>query len=48
MKDMLKSKFVIGFVVLMLGVVFVDSSITVKLERQEDSKNNVVAMANMK
>lgn len=48
MKEMLKNKFIIGFVVLMLGIVFIDSSITVRLERQEDSKNVVVALADMK
>lgn len=48
LKDMLKSKFIIGFVVLMLGIVFIDSSITARLERQEDSKNAVVALVDIR
>ncbi len=48
MKEMLKSKFVIGFVVLMLGIVFIDSSITVRLERKADSESSVVALADIK
>ena len=48
MKDMLKSKIVMGFVVLMLGVIFVDSSITVRLDRKENIKNNEIVMADLK
>lgn len=48
MKEMLKSKIVVGFVLLVLGVIFVDSSITVRLDRKESIKNNTVAMADLK
>lgn len=47
MKEMFKSKIVVGFVLFVLGIVFVDSSITVKLERTEDS-NNSVAVSSIK
>lgn len=48
MKEMLKSKIVMGFVVLMLGIVFIDSSITVRLDRKENIKNNEIVMADLK
>ncbi len=48
MKEMLKSKIVMGFVVLMLGIIFVDSSITVRLDRKENIKNNEIVMADLR
>lgn len=48
MKEMLKSKIVMGFVILMLGIIFVDSSITVRLDRKENIKNNEAVMADLK
>jgi hypothetical protein len=48
MKEILKSKIVMGFVLLILGVIFIDSSITVRLERKVDSNNDTIAMADIK
>ena len=48
MKEILKSKIVMGFVLLILGVIFIDSSITVRLERNVDSNNDSIAMADIK
>lgn len=48
MKDMLKSKVIIMFVLMVLGVIFIDSSITVSLEEKVDSSNIEIVMANIK
>ncbi len=48
MKDMLKSKVIVMFVLIVLGVIFVDSSITVRLEDKVDSNNIEIVMANIK
>lgn len=48
MKEMLKNKMIIGFAVVMLGMVFIDSSRTARLERREDKKEDVVVMVDMK
>ena len=45
MKDMLKSKVIVVFVLMVLGVIFIDSSITVRLE---ESNNIEIVMANIK
>ena len=48
MKDMLKSKVVVMFVLMVLGVIFIDSSITVRLEDKVESNNLEIVMANIK
>ena len=48
MKEMLKSKVIIVFVLMVLGVIFIDSSITVKLEESTESHNSNVIAANVK
>ena len=48
MKDMLKSKVIVMFVLIVLGVIFVDSSITVRLEDKVESNNIEIVMANIK
>ena len=48
MKEMLKSKVIVMFVLIVLGVIFVDSSITVKLEDKVESNNTEIVMANIK
>lgn len=48
MKEMLRSKVIVVFVLMVLGVIFVDSSITVKLEESTESYNNKVIAANIK
>lgn len=48
MKDMLKSKVLVVFVLMVLGVIFVDSSITVRLEEKVESNNTEIVMANLK
>ena len=48
MKEMLKSKVIVMFVLIVLGVIFVDSSITVRLEDKVDSNNIEIVMANIK
>lgn len=48
MRDMLRSKVLMMFVFMVLGVVFVDSSITVRLEEKVESKNMEIVMANIK
>ncbi len=48
MKDMLKSKVLVVFVLMVLGVIFVDSSITVRLEEKVESNNTEIVMANIK
>lgn len=48
MKDMLKSKVLVVFVLMILGVIFVDSSITVRLEEKVESSNTEIVMANIK
>lgn len=48
MKDMLKSKVLVVFVLMVLGVIFVDSSISVRLEEKVESDNIEIVMANIK
>lgn len=48
MKDMLKSKVIVIFVLMVLGVIFVDSSITVRLEEKVESDSTEIVMANIK
>lgn len=48
MKEMLKSKVLVMFVLMVLGVIFVDSSITVRLEEKVESNNTEIVMANIK
>ena len=48
MKEMLKSKVLVMFVLIVLGVIFVDSSITVRLEEKVESNNTEIVMANIK
>ena len=48
MKEMLKSKVIVVFVLMVLGVIFVDSSITVRLEEKVESNNTEIVMANIK
>ena len=48
MKEMLKSKGLMVFVVMILGVVILDSSINVKLEEKIETNNNEIVMANIK
>ena len=48
MKDMLKSKVIVMFVLIVLGVIFVDSSMTVRLEDKIESNNVEIVMANIK
>lgn len=48
MKEMLKSKVLLVFVLMVLGVIFVDSSISVRLEDKIESNNNEIVMANIK
>ena len=48
MKEMLRSKVIVVFVLMVLGVIFVDSSITVKLENVNESYNSKVLAANIK
>ena len=48
MKEMLRSKVIVVFVLMVLGVIFVDSSITVKLEESTESYNKRVIAANIK
>ena len=48
MKEMFKSKGLIIFVILFLGVIVVDSSINVKLENKIETSNNEIVMANIK
>lgn len=48
MKDMLKSKVIVMFVLMVLGVIFVDSSISVRLEDKVESNNIEIVMANIK
>lgn len=48
MKEMIKSKGLMIFVVLFLGVVVIDSSINVKLEDKIETRDNQIVMANIK
>lgn len=48
MKEMLKSKGLMIFMVLVLGIILIDSSINVKLENKVESNNNEIVMANIK
>lgn len=48
MKEMLKNKIIMGFVLFVLGIIFIDSSITVKLERKVDSNTDNIAMSSIK
>jgi len=48
MKDMIKSKGLVIFVILFLGIIVVDSSINVKLENKVETNNNEIVMANIK
>ena len=48
MKEMVKSKGLIIFVVMFLGVIVIDSSINVKLEDKVETNNNEIVMANIK
>lgn len=48
MKEMIKSKVLVGFILMVLGVIFVDSSMTVKLEDKVESNNREIVMANIK
>lgn len=48
MKDMLKSKVLVVFVLMVLGVIFIDSSITVRLEDKVEKENYEIVMANIK
>lgn len=48
MRDMLKSKVIVVFVLMVLGVIFIDSSITVRLEEKVESNNTEIVMANIK
>ena len=48
MKEMLKSKVLVIFVLMVLGVIFVDSSITVRLEDKVENSNTEIVMANIK
>lgn len=48
MKDMIRSKGLVIFVILFLGIIVVDSSINVKLENKVETNNNEIVMANIK
>ena len=48
MKEMVKRKGLIIFVVMFLGVIVIDSSINVKLEDKVETNNNEIVMANIK
>lgn len=48
MKEMIKSKGLMIFVVLFLGVVVIDSSMNVKLEDKIETRDNQIVMANIK
>jgi len=48
MKEMVKSKGLMVFVVMILGMVVIDSSINVKLENKIETSNNEIVMANIK
>ena len=48
MKEMIKSKGLMVFIIMILGVVILDSSINVRLEETLESKNNEIVMANIK
>ena len=48
MKDMIKSKGLVIFVILFLGIIVVDSSINVKLENKVETNKNEIVMANIK
>ena len=48
MKEMFKSKGLIIFIVMVLGVILIDSSINVKLENKVETNNNEIVMANIK
>lgn len=48
MKDMLKSKVIVMFVLIVLGVIFVDSSVSVRLEDKVETNNVEIVMANIK
>ena len=48
MKEMIKSKGLVIFVVMILGMVVVDSSINVRLENKVETNNNEIVMANIK
>jgi len=45
---MIKSKGLVIFVILFLGIIVVDSSINVKLENKVETNNNEIVMANIK
>lgn len=48
MKEMIKSKGMIIFVFMFLGVILIDSSINVKLENKIETRNNEIVMADIK
>lgn len=48
MIEMIKSKGLMIFVVMFLGVILIDSSIDVKLENKIETGNNEIVMANIK
>lgn len=48
MKDMFKSKGLMIFVFIILGVILIDSSINVKLEEKVETSNNDIVMLNIK
>lgn len=48
MKEMVKSKGLLIFVIMFLGVILVDSSINVKLEEKIETNNTEIVMANIK
>ena len=47
-KDMFKSKGLMIFVFIILGVILIDSSINVKLEEKVETSNNDIVMLNIK
>lgn len=48
MKEMVKSKGLMIFVFMVLGVIVIDSSINVKLEDKIETSHNEIVMANIK
>ena len=48
MKEMVKSKGVLVFVVMVLGIIVLDSSLNVKLENKVETGHKEIVMANIK
>jgi len=48
MKEMMKSKGLMVFMVMILGMIVLDSSMTVKLEEKVETNNKEIVMANIK